>query len=123
MSPTPEALPGYGEPVAWHTATTIAADWPDAEDVPAALLNDLLNVARAAVEEFAPVLPAEMVEDGLCPASYRLAHFMQTRNLWNAVEVTPGGDFGDDTYSMRPVPLDWIVKQLLRPKRAVPVAL
>lgn len=123
MSPSTPALPGYGDPVAWHTADTIAADWADAEDIPASLLNDLLLVAREQIEAFAPELPADMIEQDACPVSYRLAHLMQTRNLWNAVEVTPGGSFGDDSYAMQPVPLDWIVKQILRPKRARPVAL
>lgn len=123
-------LPEYGAPRDWYTVDTIrepaegdaAAAWDDAEHIPDSVLNDLLEVARDNVIEFAPVLPAEYPA-GKCPASYRLAHLMQTRNLWNALEVDSSGEFGGDDYTIRPMPLDWIIKQILRPKRAVPVAL
>lgn len=127
---TTAALPAYGEPRDWYTVESIrtpaegdaSADWADSDDVPDALLNDLLEVARDAVLAFAPALPADYPA-GRCPARYRLAHLMQTRNLWNAVGVDSSGDFGGDDYTIRPVPLDWIIKQILRPKTAVPVAL
>lgn len=121
--PTTE-LPGYGEPVAWHDLQTIRVDWASAEDIPDTLLTDLLLNARLSVEAFAPALPDEMVEAGMCPVNYRLAHLMQTRNLYNAVTVDSGGGVGEDMdYAYRPMPLDWIVKQVLRPKRSIPVAL
>lgn len=117
-------LPGYGDPVPWHDLETIRIDLPDMIDVPDEMLNNLLNVARQAVEEFAPALSEELIEAGKCPANYRLAHLMQTRNLWNSFEVDGGGAVGEDMgYAYRPMPLDWIVKQVLRPKRSIPVAL
>ncbi len=119
-----QELPGYGAAVPWHDLKSIRADWVDSEDIADSLLNDLLIVARQSVEEFAPALSAEMVESNLCPVNYRLAHLMQTRNLWNSVQVDGGGAVGEELgYGYRPMPLDWIVKQVLRPKRSVPVAL
>lgn len=41
--------------------------------------------------------------------------------MWNAGIVSPGGEFGEGEFTMSTHPLDWHVKQLLRPKRAVPV--
>lgn len=121
----------YGEPCDWYTVEAIRtpqgeddeAVWEDAAHIPGSLLRDLLEVARGQVLAFAPTLPADLAASGKCPAAYRLAHLMQTRNLWNAVEVDPGGGFGDDSYTIRPVPLDWIVKQTLRPRAGIPVAL
>lgn len=126
-----ETLPDYGDPCDWYTVESIStprgddtvAPWEGAEDIPAHLLNDLLNVARENVLAFAPPLHEDMAAVGKCPAAYRVAHLMQTRNLWNSVEVDSSGGFGGDDYTIRPMPLDWIVKQVLRPKRAVPVAL
>jgi len=120
----PEAEPiPRGTPADWYTIDTIRSVWGTAEDIPDTLLDELLYVARESVLAFAPPLPPEMEAAGQCPVEYRMAQLMQTRNLWNAVEVDPGGVFGDDTYQIAPKPLDWIVKQMLRPRTAVPVAL
>lgn len=120
----------YGTPRDWYTPESLRtpaagnepAVWETADSIPDSLLEDLLEVARDAVLEFAPALPDDYPV-GKCPAAYRLAHLMQTRNLWNAQEVDTDGGFGGEDYTIRPVPLDWIIKQVLRPKRAVPVAL
>ncbi len=120
----------YGELVDWYTLTSIravdettqTAPWPEAADIPDGLLTDLLFIARSHVEAYAPALPAD-TEAGRCPVAYRHAQLMQTRNLWNATEVDSGGGFGGDDYTIRPMPLDWIIKQILRPKTAIPVAL
>ena len=120
----------HGDPRDWYTVESVrtpaegdqAAIWEEADHIPDSLLADLIEVARDAVLAFAPALP-EDYPLGKCPASYRLAHLMQTRNLWNSVEVDSDGDMGGGDYTIRPVPLDWIIKQVLRPKTAVPVAL
>lgn len=120
----------YGDLVDWYTvetiraidATTSSSVWPEAEDIADPLLTDLLFIARDSVEAFAPALPAD-TPAGKCPTAYRHAQLMQTRNLWNASQVDSGGGFGGDDYTIRPMPLDWIIKQILRPKRAIPVPL
>jgi hypothetical protein len=121
---TEKELPGYGVAVPWHDLKSIREALPDTIDVPDTALNDLLLTARQAVEAFAPALPNELIKENMCPVNYRLAHMMQTRNLWNSFEVDGSGAIGEDMgYSYRPYPLDWIVKQVLRPARSVPVAL
>ncbi len=120
----------YGALVEWYTPEELRTPdpetgeliWAEAADIPLTLLTDLLYIARDSVETFAPALPAD-TPAGRCPVAYRHAQLMQTRNLWNATEVDSGGGFGGDDYTIRPMPLDWIIKQILRPKTAVPVAL
>jgi hypothetical protein len=127
----PEAEgPDYGDLVEWYTPATIretdsetgTAPWAEAADIPLPLLTDLLFIARSSIEAYAPALP-EDTPAGACPVTYRHAQLMQTRNLWNATEVDAGGGFGGDDYTIRPMPLDWIIKQIVRPKTAIPVAL
>lgn len=124
------SAPEYGAPRDWHTVESLRGTdehgepvWAQAADIAESLLADLVDVARDNVLAYAPALP-EDYPLGKCPAAYRLAHLMQTRNLWNAVtEDDGGGGFAGDEYAIRPVPLDWIIKQILRPKTATPVAL
>ncbi|ONI63908.1 hypothetical protein ALI44B_04590 [Leifsonia sp. ALI-44-B] len=102
----------------WYTFTTIRDVWDDApqdDDI----LRLVMDSAKAQVLEFAP----ELEEDDPLPERYVLAHLMQTRNLWNASKIDPDGGMGEGEFVLRPFPLDWQVKALLRPKRAVPVAL
>ena len=55
------------------------------------------------------------------PTRYALAQLMQAKNMWNAGRVDASGGIGDGgDFVIRPVPLDWHVKQLLRPKRGAP---
>ncbi|MET0725927.1 MAG: hypothetical protein ABWY36_06220 [Leifsonia sp.] len=100
----------------WHTLDTAREDWRDAPGFDA-WLYELLWTAKQDVIAYAPAL----AEDARPPINYRRAQLMQARNLWNAGKVDPasGGD-GDDTFVLRPFPLDWTVKQVLRPKRAIP---
>lgn len=99
----------------WHTLESAREDWRDAP-VPDAWLYELLWTARNDVETYAPAL----APDAWPPLNYRRAQLMQARNLWNAGRVDPAsGSAGDDTFILRPYPLDWTIKQMLRPKRAV----
>lgn len=59
---------------------------------------------------------AESIPDG-----YRQAQLMQARNVWNSSKASPTGDFDGTSYGITSYPLDWQVRQLLRPKRGVPV--
>jgi hypothetical protein len=101
----------------WQTVDSARDGWDDAPEDDAAL-DDLLNLAKDAVLEYAP----SIASDARPPHNYRAAQRMQAENLWNAnrVNSTTGGD-GDGSFILRPFPLDWQVKQMLRPKRALPV--
>lgn len=98
----------------WHTLETAREDWRDAPVVDS-WLYECLWTARNDVTTYAPVLPAGQWP----PINYRRAQIMQARNLWNAGKVDPssGGD-GEGSFILRPYPLDWVVKQVLRPKTA-----
>lgn len=122
-------------PPSWHTVTTARDEWVDAP-VDEVGLATLLTVAKNDVISYAPKFTdpdtgvvslgyidpvsgiISAVTDNTVPADYRLAQLMQARNTWNANKVDPSnGQMGDDTFVMRPFPLDWFVKQLIRPNR------
>jgi hypothetical protein len=92
--------------------------WVDAPIEDPALVTLYLDAARDACETFAPDLAADA---GGIPAGWRLAQAMQARNIWNAGNVAPGGDFTGEggSYTVTAFPLDWQVQQLLRPRRVL----
>lgn len=108
----------------WHTLETARDQWVDApfdDDE----LQELLDVAQNAVLAYAPALPDSEVTvvDGyvvpagtIIPVSYRAAQIMQARNIWNSSKASPSGDFDGGGYGLTSFPLDWQVKQLLRPR-------
>ena len=109
----------------WHDTESVRKFWKDApadEDV----LNAYLTAARDAVLAYAPTLPGEQYtyEDGYIvpteiPDVWALAQAMQARNIWNAIKAAPGGDMDGSNYGITAYPLDWAVKQLLRPQRGM----
>ena len=100
----------------WYTLDAARREWPGAPEDDARLF-DLLASARLQVTEYAPDLDGAAV-----PVNYRAAELLQARNIWNASQTDPnGGQMNADGYSVPVYPLDWTVKQMLRPKRAVPV--
>jgi hypothetical protein len=100
----------------WHTATSIEVEWPEAARFDDGKLDELLAVARHQVEEFAPAL----VEPEVIPEGYRLAQSMQARALWQAQNTAPGDTQGGENYTVRVYPMDWTIKNILRPQRGVP---
>ncbi|MGV8851716.1 MAG: hypothetical protein ACOH1M_04000 [Rhodoglobus sp.] len=104
----------------WHTLVTARDEWIDAPESDE-LLQDLLDVAEQSVIAYAPKLVAPVEgEAEVIPTNYRYAHLQQTKNLWNAGRVDSGGGVGEGEFVFRPHPLDWVIKQILRPRRAVP---
>ena len=100
----------------WHDIDSIRIAWSDADQIEDALLGELLEVARDAVVAYAPAL----AEDAVLPTSYRLGQMLHTKNLWNAARVGADGSIGGDTFEIQPRPLDWHVKQVLRPAQGLP---
>jgi hypothetical protein len=102
----------------FHNLATARFAWSDApyEDT---LLQDLLDIAKSQVEAYSyPISSTSWVGQ----PSLRLGQLMQARNIWNAQKVDPSsGGMGEDGFVMRPFPLDWMVRQILRPKRGKPV--
>lgn len=109
----------------WHDTESVRKFWKDApadEDV----LNAYLTAARDAVLAYAPTIDGDQytVEDGMIvpteiPDRYALAQAMQARNTWNSIKASPGGEMDGSSYGISAYPLDWSVKQLLRPQRGM----
>lgn len=99
----------------WHTLETAREDWRDAPVVDA-WLYECLWTAKNDVLAYAPALPAGQWP----PLNFRRGQLMHARDLWNAGKVDPSnGADGEGSFILTPHPLDWNVKQILRPKRAV----
>lgn len=118
----------------WHTVASARNQWPDApydEDGSDTTLTELLNIAKGDVLAFEPVSTEPeyvIVDDIIVPAdeatvpdNYRMAQLLQAKNIWNSSRAGASGDFDDGSYGISSFPLDWKVRQLIRPKRAVPV--
>ncbi|MCC2032194.1 hypothetical protein [Microbacterium allomyrinae] len=115
----------------WHTPETLREEWTDADTISDDTLDALLEVAQDQVIAYAPSLPAVDVAwvDGYLvpespssiPTRYAYAQLRQVQNLWNAGRVDTTGGIGDGgDFVMRPHPLDWHVKAIIRPKRGKP---
>lgn len=101
----------------WHTLESARDDWRDAPGYDS-WLYELLWSARQQVVAYGP----KLAEGAHPPLNYLRAQLMQARNLWNAGKVDPAsGGQGEDTFVMRPFPLDWMIKQIIRPVTARPV--
>lgn len=96
----------------WHTIDTARDEWADAPSDDVKLFKLLWN-ARNEVEAYAPTLAA----DRRPPINYTEGQLLHARNIWNASKVDPAsGGMGDDSFIIRPFPLDWAIKQRLRPQ-------
>jgi hypothetical protein len=99
----------------WHTnqsARTEDQSLPDDD----AILHNLLTISREQVVAFAP-----RRGDGSVPASWRQAQLMQAKNIRNASTTDPNGQWDDaGGMTIRTYPMDWVVQNLLRPKRGIP---
>lgn len=100
----------------WHTLDTARDEWIDARSADDMRLYVALTIARQQVTSYAPALTDEQRP----PLNYRQGQLMQARNIWNASKVDPSGGLGEGDFVVRPFPLDWMIKQVLRPKTAMP---
>lgn len=105
----------------WATTSSMRSTWRDAPESDVALWR-LLEVARGQVEAYAP--DRDVVGSTIPRPSTNLvlAQTTQARNIWNAVKSDPANQgIGDEGFVIRPFPMDWTVKNLIRPQRATPV--
>lgn len=107
--------------MAWLTKTDVATieafGWTDAGDLEEGVLVAYLDAAKEACLAYAPPLAAG--KD--VPASWRIAQAMQARNLFNSGAAAPADPGEGGTYGVTARPLDWQIKQLLRPRRGIGV--
>lgn len=104
----------------WLTAAdtdALAYIWPDAPTEEPAILALYLAAAKAACVAYAPSRDTETIPD-----EWVLAQAMQARNIYNAGGAA-GGPSSDPTAGGYGIatsyPLDWHVKQLLRPAQGM----
>lgn len=91
--------------------------WTDAPLEEPKVLGMFLGAAKSQCIAYAPELPADA--DGI-PDEWVIAQAMQARNIYNAgANASTGTDPSGGGYGIATYPLDWHVKQLLRPQRAV----
>jgi len=102
----------------WLTLDAAREDWPDARKISDRLLHILLSLSKSEVLSYGDPVP-----DGeRPPLNYVKAQGDQARNKLNASKVDPAsGGFGDESFIIKPFPLDWAIKQTIRPKTALPV--
>lgn len=113
----PVRIPVEGPADGWHTLDSARADWQGAPPDDA-VFYDLLEVAKTQCIAYAPTLD----EGSPAPTHYRAAQLLQARGVWNAMRTDPGATtYGPDGYAIPVYPLDWPVKQMLRPQNPRPV--
>ncbi|MFP7760907.1 hypothetical protein [Marisediminicola sp. LYQ85] len=116
-----ESPPGSGlfalvVPLGWHTVESAADEWEDAPTNEDSLFA-LLESAREQCEAFAPAIKP----GALIPIRYRQAQLMQARALWQSTQANASDEIGSDGFRVTVFPMDRTIKNLLRPKRGVPL--
>lgn len=109
--------------------------WPQC-DLALDELAMLLTSARIQCEAYAPdVRYAESVPDAVdivldadgvatsakVPESWRQAQAFQARALWRSGQAGGSDQIGGDGLTVTVFPMDWSIKNLLRPKKGLPV--
>lgn len=104
--------------VGWVDTETVQDQW--AQDTPDEdTLIELLQAAYAQCLAFAPT--PDPLLPFTPPANYRMAQVMQAKALYRSMNAGSNDGIGPEGLSVTVFPMDWTVKALLRPKRAVPV--
>ena len=102
-----------GDPPTPDELDEVRAYWRNVDDAQPESLGNLLAAAREACEAFAPA--GRLVEP--IPESFRKAQALQAKALLRS-ELAGGNDgIGLDGLTVTVFPMDWTVKQLLRPRR------
>lgn len=98
----------------WLTLETARAQWADAplDDV---FLFQILDTAREQCLAYAPALPL----GAPIPQRYIQAELMQARAIYQSVIANQQDNVGVDGFQVRVFPLDFTIRALLRPKRAI----
>jgi hypothetical protein len=93
----------------WQTIESARLVWRDAPSEDEYLFR-LLETARIQCEAFAPDYEVPV------PPNYRQAQLLQARALWASGNVSQNDSLGGEGMSVSVFPMDWTVKNLLRPK-------
>jgi hypothetical protein len=90
-------------------STLIDELWPDAPSDPETL-ELLLESAYEQCLEYAPVVAP-------IPANFKLAQILQARAIHRSTATGSGDQMGGEGFTVTVYPMDWTVRNLLRPKR------
>ncbi|WP_448072334.1 hypothetical protein [Georgenia yuyongxinii] len=105
----------------WLTAAEVIASqdayWPNVDVLDEDDLSRLLTSSRIQCEAYAPTL----ADAAAVPENYRLAQAMQARALYRSAIAGSNDGIGADGMTVTVFPMDWTVKNLLRPKKGRPV--
>lgn len=93
---------------------SVWSDAPAGEDTEAVLALYM----GAAQQQCLDYLDRELEDDVVIPDNWKLALIMQTRALWQATAVNPRDQIGEGEFQVTVYPMDWTVKNLLRPRRS-----
>lgn len=98
----------------WLDLQMARAQWADApyDDI---LLHQILDSAKAQCIAYAPAIPAGEHP----PINYIQAQLMQARALYQSVIANQNDNVSIEGFSVRVFPLDFTIRALLRPKRAI----
>jgi hypothetical protein len=95
----------------------------DLDTLDEAELGLYLDAAYEACVAFLPEGP-DYTAPAAATASRKIAQVMQATNIWKAGRTNAGSgggsEFGAGEFTITTFPLDFHVKQLLRPKRGIP---
>lgn len=98
----------------WLSLEQARAQWADAplDDI---FLFQILDSAKVQCIEYAPALAANAV----IPLNYLQAQVMQARALYQSVIANQNDNVGIEGFAVRVFPLDFTIRALLRPKKAI----
>lgn len=98
----------------WLSLEQARGQWADAplDDV---FLYQILDSAKTQCIEYAPALASNAV----IPTNYLQAQVMQARALYQSVIANQNDNVGIEGFAVRVFPLDFTIRALLRPKKAI----
>ena len=96
----------------WLTLEQAREQWADAplDDI---FLHQILDTAKAQCIAYAPAIT------GNPPISYVQAQLLQSRAIFQSVIANQNDTSGLDGFTVRVFPLDFTIRAMLRPKRAI----
>jgi hypothetical protein len=102
--------------IGWVDTSDAINQWPEAEDLTEGVLCSHLQAAYEQCVAFLP--PAYLVEwPSQIPDRWKQAQMQQARALWRASVTGSGDQLGGQGLSVTVFPMDWTVKNLLRPSK------
>jgi hypothetical protein len=104
--------------IGWVETDEVVEFWPEADDLTTGALISYLQAAYEQCVEFLPHVAVPTPPIALPPPErYILAQVMQAQALFRSNVAGSGDTLGGDGQSVTLFPMDWTVKNLLRPTK------